>query len=48
MNLLMKYTCHALEHFPRRKVFYILCEYNRILNPSGLLIIDVSDLEKVF
>lgn len=37
------YNCHVLEHFKRRDVEKVLCEWKRTLKPGGILRISVPD-----
>jgi predicted SAM-dependent methyltransferase len=37
------YTCHVLEHFPRRRTTAVLAEWLRVLKPGGLLRVSVPD-----
>ena len=37
------YNCHVLEHFKRKEVERVLNEWNRVLQPGGLLRISVPD-----
>ena len=41
------YTCHVMEHFKRRQILGVLEEWNRVLQPGGLLRISVPDFEQV-
>ncbi|MCU1301960.1 MAG: Methyltransferase type 11 [Candidatus Sulfotelmatobacter sp.] len=41
------YCCHALEHLYPHQVHPALCEFRRVLNPGGMAIIMVPDLEDV-
>jgi predicted SAM-dependent methyltransferase len=37
------YNCHVLEHFKRRDVKRVLCEWHRVLAPGGTLRVSVPD-----
>jgi len=39
------YNCHVLEHFKRRDVGRVLCEWFRVLKPGGILRTAVPDFE---
>ena len=41
------YNCHVLEHFKRRDVERVLCEWHRVLKPGGILRISVPDFSKL-
>ena len=41
------YNCHVLEHFKRTEVARVLKEWNRILQPDGVLRISVPDFDKL-
>lgn len=39
------YSCHALEHVPKRGIVPTLKEWHRVLEPGGMVNISVPDLE---
>lgn len=41
------YNCHVLEHFKRKEVERVLCEWYRVLKPGGVLRISVPDFAKL-
>ena len=41
------YACHILDHFGRNEIENVLKEWYRILKPSSVLRIAVSDFEKI-
>lgn len=41
------FCCHALEHLYPHQVNPALCEFKRVLNPGGMAIVMVPDLEDV-
>jgi SAM-dependent methyltransferase len=41
------YNCHVLEHFKRRDVDRVLCEWRRVLKPGGVLRISVPDFAQL-
>lgn len=41
------YACHVLEHLPRSMTFRVLCEWNRVLKPGGMLRIAVPDWDAI-
>ena len=41
------YNCHVLEHFKRRDVDRVLCEWLRVIKPGGTLRVSVPDFSKL-
>jgi SAM-dependent methyltransferase len=41
------YNCHVLEHFKRKEVNRVLAEWNRALQPNGILRIAVPDFARL-
>jgi ubiquinone/menaquinone biosynthesis C-methylase UbiE len=43
----MVYSCHILEHFPRKDIVNILKEWNRVMKKGSVIYISVPDFDKV-
>ena len=41
------YISHVMEHFSRREIYSVLCEYNRVLKTGATLRISVPDFDSI-
>src|SRR5947199_134841 len=41
------YACHVFEHIGRKKVYDVLCEWNRVLKKDAIMRIAVPNFEQV-